>query len=85
MFLQVQDGGLVLSLVVESIRRAGLGLEGYQNVEARISEALQEALIAKGHKLTVSGPWSKGALAIIVDPDTGVLSAGADPRVEAYA
>lgn len=55
-------------------------------VEARIPEAVRQALIAKGHKLRVTGAWSQGSNgAIMVDAQTGVLSAGADPRVEAYA
>jgi gamma-glutamyltranspeptidase/glutathione hydrolase len=55
-------------------------------VEARIPEATREALIARGHKLRVAGAWSLGSNAgIIVDAKNGVLSAGADPRVEAYA
>jgi hypothetical protein len=36
--------------------------------------------------LRVFGPWSQGSEGgIVVDMKTGVLSAGADPRVEAYA
>ena len=59
---------------------------GDLSVEARVPDAIRQALIAKGHKLTVIGPWSGTALAaIIVDPKTGVLSAGADPRSEASA
>ncbi len=59
---------------------------GAAMVEARIPEVTQQALIALGHKLKVSGPWSLGSNAgIIVDMKSGVLSAGADPRVEAYA
>jgi len=59
---------------------------GDMAVEARIPEATREALIARGHKLRVAGPWSLGMNAgIIVDERNGVLSAGADPRVEAYA
>ena len=59
---------------------------GAMAVEARIPEATREALIARGHKLRVAGPWSLGSNAgIIVDEKNGVLSAGADPRVEAYA
>jgi gamma-glutamyltranspeptidase / glutathione hydrolase len=55
-------------------------------VEARIPEATRQALIARGHKLRVTPAWSMGSNAgIVVDPITGVLSAGADPRVEAYA
>ena len=59
---------------------------GDMAVEARIPEATRQALIARGHKLRVVPAWSLGSSAgIIVDPTTGVLSAGADPRVEAYA
>lgn len=56
------------------------------SVEARIPESTREALIARGHKLRVVGPWSLGSNAgIVIDPSSNVLSAGADPRVEAYA
>ena len=59
---------------------------GDMSVEARISEATRQALIARGHKLRVVPAWSLGSNAgIVIDPATGVLSAGADPRVEAYA
>ena len=59
---------------------------GDMAVEERIPEATQKELIARGHKLRVAPPWSlASSAAIIVDPKTGVLSAGADPRVEAYA
>ena len=39
---------------------------GDLSVEDRIPVAVQKALISKGHKLTVSGPWSLGANAAIV-------------------
>lgn len=59
---------------------------GSLSVESRIPEAFQQALQAKGHKLQPVGAWSLGSnAAIAIDPKTGVLSAGADPRVEAYA
>jgi gamma-glutamyltranspeptidase/glutathione hydrolase len=59
---------------------------GDLSVESRIPEAVQQALAAKGHKLQRAGAWSLGSnAAIAIDPNTGVLSAGADPRVEAYA
>jgi len=55
-------------------------------VEARISADTRQALIARGHKLRVVPAWSLGSNAgIVIDRTTGVLSAGADPRVEAYA
>jgi gamma-glutamyltranspeptidase/glutathione hydrolase len=59
---------------------------GDLSVEARIPEAVQKALVARGHKLRVSGAWSLGSnAAIVVDVKNGILSAGADPRVDAYA
>ncbi len=59
---------------------------GDLSVESRIPEDVQKALTAKGHKLRVAAPWSLGSNAgIIVDVNRGVLSAGADPRVDAYA
>jgi gamma-glutamyltranspeptidase/glutathione hydrolase len=59
---------------------------GEMSVEARIPLATQEALSARGHKLRVTGPWTQGSNgAIVIDRITGVLSAGADPRVDAYA
>jgi gamma-glutamyltranspeptidase / glutathione hydrolase len=59
---------------------------GDMSVESRIPEATQQALIAKGHKLRVTSPWSLGSNGgIVIDAATGVLSAGADPRVDAYA
>jgi len=61
-------------------------LPGVMAVEDRIPEATQKELIARGHKLRVAPPWSlASSAAIIIDPKTSVLSAGADPRVEAYA
>ncbi len=55
-------------------------------VESRIPESTQQALTSRGHKLRVDPPWSLGSNAgIVLDVNTGVLSAGADPRVDAYA
>jgi gamma-glutamyltranspeptidase/glutathione hydrolase len=59
---------------------------GDMAVEARVPESVRQVLEARGHKLRVVPPWSQNSSAgIIVDSRTGVLSAGADPRVEAYA
>jgi len=59
---------------------------GAMSVEDRIPQAVREVLVQRGHKLAVRGPWVLGSNgAIFVDPKTGALSAGADPRVEAYA
>src|SRR5438093_7666127 len=59
---------------------------GDLSVESRVPEAVRAALIARGHKLRVGAPRSMGEnAAIIIDPKTGVLNAGADPRNDAYA
>jgi gamma-glutamyltranspeptidase / glutathione hydrolase len=59
---------------------------GDLSVEGRVPEPVRQALKAKGHKLNVTGAWTGTSLgAIVVDLQTGVLSAGADPRSEAYA
>jgi gamma-glutamyltranspeptidase/glutathione hydrolase len=55
-------------------------------VEDRVSAKVRTELRRMGHKLRVSPPWSMGSNgAILLDPETGVLHAGADPRVDAYA
>jgi len=59
---------------------------GRMAVEERIPPSVREELLKKGHKLQVVGPWILGSNgAIVIDPATGVLNAGADPRAEAYA
>lgn len=59
---------------------------GDLSVEARVPEAVRKQLVARGHKLRVTGPWSDGSLgAIVIDLKSGVLNAGTDPRTEAYA
>ena len=59
---------------------------GDMSVEARIPGATRQALIERGHKLRVAPAWSLGSNAgIVLNVSTGVLSAGADPRVDAYA
>jgi gamma-glutamyltranspeptidase/glutathione hydrolase len=55
-------------------------------LEQRIPESVRNELAARGHKVRVEGPWSLGSNAgIVIDNETGVLSVGADPRVDAYA
>src|SRR5213594_1952527 len=59
---------------------------GDLSVEARIPEDVRKQLLARGHKLRVTGAWSDGSLAaIVLDLKSGVLNAGTDPRTEAYA
>jgi len=59
---------------------------GQLTLEDRIPQTVRDALARKGHKIRVTGSWSLGLNAgIVVDPETNVLSAGADPRCDAYA
>ena len=56
------------------------------SVEERIPKSVRRQLRRRGHKIEVNGPWTLGATsAIVIDPETGVLSAGADPRGDNYA
>ena len=57
---------------------------GDLSVEDRIPVAVQKALIAKGHKLTVSGR-GRSARTRRLWTSSEVLSAGADVRNDAYA
>ena len=55
-------------------------------VESRISAEVIEELRKRGHRVDINGPWSMSATsAIVIDPETGVLSAGADIRGDNYA
>ncbi|MFF8392895.1 gamma-glutamyltransferase family protein [Streptomyces sp. NPDC016172] len=60
---------------------------GSVTVESRTDFAVVEELRRRGHDVTVGGPWSEGRLcAVARDPETGVLSAAANPRgMQGYA
>lgn len=59
---------------------------GEASVEDRIATDVRDALRGKGHRMKVADGWSLGSsAAILIDSKTGVLHAGADPRVDAYA
>ncbi|UOY00470.1 gamma-glutamyltransferase family protein [Blastococcus sp. PRF04-17] len=50
-------------------------------VESRVGEDVVAALRARGHDVTVSGPWTLGRLsAVSRDPGTGILRAAANAR-----
>ncbi|WBB62530.1 gamma-glutamyltransferase [Streptomyces sp. WMMC500] len=56
-------------------------------IEERAGEAIAGELRARGHDVTVSGPWSQGRLSVVTrDPDSGLLQAAANPRgAQGYA
>jgi gamma-glutamyltranspeptidase/glutathione hydrolase len=55
-------------------------------VESRVAAAVRAELVSRGHKVTVNPPWSMSQnAAILIDPETGSVAAGADPRTGAHA
>ncbi|MFF4690627.1 gamma-glutamyltransferase family protein [Streptomyces sp. NPDC001307] len=60
---------------------------GSVTVESRTDPAVVEELRRRGHDVTVGPAWSEGRLcAVARDPETGVLSAAANPRgMQGYA
>ena len=95
-FLNVVEFGMNIQQAIEAPRWSTTSFPasdfphtmypGEMSVEARIPEAVREELIRRGHKLKVTGAWTLGATsAIVIDPKTGLLSAGADPRGDNYA
>ncbi|MDR7277247.1 gamma-glutamyltransferase family protein [Catenuloplanes atrovinosus] len=56
-------------------------------IEERAGREVIDGLRARGHDVTVSGPWSQGRLSAVTrDPATGVLQAAANPRgAQGYA
>ncbi|MDT0462958.1 gamma-glutamyltransferase family protein [Streptomyces gibsoniae] len=60
---------------------------GSVTVESRTDPVVVEELRRRGHDVTVGGAWSEGRLcAVARDPETGVLSAAANPRgMQGYA
>ena len=58
---------------------------GQLNVEAGIAESTRSELRALGHTVSEIGACGIGAVVTRRDPETGVLSAGADPRRPTYA
>lgn len=58
---------------------------GTVQLEAGIPEATREALTRKGHKTVRSAGGFGGYQAILIDPRTGVLHGGTDPRKDGAA
>ncbi|MFG2605912.1 gamma-glutamyltransferase family protein [Streptomyces sp. NPDC048514] len=60
---------------------------GSVTLESRTDAAVIEELRRRGHDVTVGPAWSEGRLCVVArDPETGVLSAAANPRgMQGYA
>src|SRR5438874_2664724 len=53
---------------------------GGVRVESRIPPEVRDELIARGHKLSVDGPWSHGQVTAVAREPHGALSGAASPR-----
>ncbi|MFN8061055.1 MAG: gamma-glutamyltransferase family protein [Vicinamibacterales bacterium] len=61
-------------------------LPGVLEIENRVAAPVRDELKTRGHTLREMGPWamSTGVVAVGVNPKTGTLRGGADPRRERY-
>lgn len=94
--LNVIDFGMDVQAAIEAPRINSLHPEssfddhsaqpGVLEVERTVSDAARAELQRRGHVLRVRAPWgmSTGVVAAGVDPATGKLRGGADPRRERY-
>jgi gamma-glutamyltranspeptidase/glutathione hydrolase len=89
--LQVINNLLIFGMTPQQALEAPRyrSLEGTSvSLEDRISPPVREDLQARGHRLRIIPGWTAtfgGAQMIRVEPGSGSLTAGADPRREAYA
>ncbi|HEX2325201.1 MAG TPA: gamma-glutamyltransferase [Chloroflexota bacterium] len=96
-FLNVVEHGMDLQGAIEAPRICSQNFPnsfwphvyhpGRLDAETRIPPPVRDDLAALGHAMHASRAWGGVSLvcAITVDPSSGVLSGGADPRAESYA
>lgn len=83
----VLDHGFSIQAAIEAPRfrtYEGTTIE----IEARIPKVVRDELAARGHTVRLIDDWSflvGGGQGIMIDPDSGVLMGGADPRRDGYA
>ena len=53
---------------------------GGVRIESRIPADVRDELTARGHKVSVDGPWSHGQVTAVAREPNGVLSGAASPR-----
>ena len=70
-----------------SVGAADEPVAGILAIEDRVPASVLEELAARGHAIEALGPWAHGSAyqLIAVDPVTGALMAGSDPRVDGHA
>lgn len=84
--VQYVDFALPLQAAIEA-PRARLWDGRRVQAESRIAPEVLTELAARGHAVEAPAPWTMaagGMQGIALDPETGVLTGGADPRREGY-
>ena len=84
--VQLTDYGLSIQDAIEA-PRARLWDGRRVQVESRIRPEVIEALKARGHAAEAYLPWTMtvgGMHGIVIDPDTGSMTGGCDPRRDGY-
>ena len=86
MMMNVIDHQFAIQAAIEAPRfRTGTGTELI--VEGRVPADVLDELRARGHDVKVVDDWTPmvgGGQGILIDPDSGAISAGADPRRDGY-
>jgi gamma-glutamyltranspeptidase/glutathione hydrolase len=87
MISNVLDHGFSIQAAIEAPRfrtYEGTTIE----IEARIPKVVRDELAGRGHHVRLIDDWSflvGGGQGIMIDPESGVLMGGADPRRDGYA
>lgn len=87
MISNVIDHGYSIQAAIEA-PRIKVTTDTMLEIETRIPEEVRSGLTRLGHDVQLIGDWSPlvgGGQGILIDPDTGVLCGGADPRRDGYA
>jgi gamma-glutamyltranspeptidase/glutathione hydrolase len=86
MMMNVLDHHYSIQAAIEAPRfRTNNGRELL--VEGRVPAAVLDELRLRGHEVQVLDDWTPmvgGGQGILIDPDSGTFSAGADPRRDGY-
>ena len=93
LYVDLIDFGLDIQQAIESPRFlsgriALIEPRDELHVEGRMPEATVQGLAGKGHKMDVWPAWNNRAghaSGFVIDPETGVMSGGADPRSDGAA
>jgi gamma-glutamyltranspeptidase/glutathione hydrolase len=87
MIMNLLDHGFSIQAAIEAPRFRAYGGRTVE-IEARVPKAVRDELIRRGHEVRLIDDWSPlvgGGQGVMVDPETGALLGGADPRRDGVA